>query len=888
MGIRLRNVLYLMLCATLGSSLCTKPGFTEYGGSCYRILYSPKLLCFNDAEHLCQSIGAQLAVIRCPNENELVRRLALIDKPLMSTREALKRNKAPEHELNMWIGAKGCPVSHVPQWIQKSERHFTYRNWCPTEPKCGLPDQEQCVTYSICPKKGGIWSMQPCKNKTLAVLCEERTINSGGACKAFKQPVLATSKCLRSPTTCPTGFRQSHDSCYSLIESPLDFANARINCRKLDQRADVATIRTEAENRAIIAYVEACKTLKAKRDLLKPRFTKAQEVMLNMWIGMHGCNKTRIPQWFSASERRFTYRNWAKGQPHLAIPDDQCVWFSLCPIRGIGVWGDQSCGAKMLATICQIRLGGDGFPAPDALPGPKGSATVIEAPEVPKQQAQRPPTSANKDQHPVAAIPENAKPKPGGVDPSKSTQKDVAKPGPKDPVKPSEQVAAKPGVKDSAKPGQNDPAKPVQPEAAKPGQKDTAKPGVKDTAKPDAKGPVAPGQNEAAKPGQNAPTNPAEKDAARPGLKDPIKSVQKEVAKPGAKDAAKPGQNAPANPAEKDAAKPGPENPTNPGQKEAAKPGAKDAVKPSQNTPHGPNSSSNPAGKDAVKPGPMGPAKPGAKGTTEKGAATAKPGGQAPTKPGQKDPVKPVQNGAAKADEKNPAKPAVKDVAKQPVDQANNAVSLAEPPKPSGPCPLPGFTNFGGTCYRIILAPKGVRQIVMRQRCQQLGVEVDLGTIRCAAENSAVMALASQMQALKKLLASSKPADIKKQNIWLGLHTVSYNNAKNQEKWFGTSTAAFRNWASQEPAYVGSENCVQLSLNASILGQWHSTNCASLSYAALCEIQLDTNGQGCPNTDVLATQAESPVQLKPAQQSPIISKDSERDDTPQPDLSRNL
>lgn len=217
---------------------------------------------------------------------------------------------------DLWIGLSDRAQVNTFSWGDNSEVTFT--NWAGGEPQFhyGTWQVDNCVEMLI--KPGRIedtakWNDAQCIKKN-AYLCQ-----------TMKVPSQSTTVVPTPTSMCPKDFVQHKTICYSFINRPQTWEEARTSCRNLG--GDLA---------ATLDVFEV-----ARLDL--GLYNK--NIMGQAWIGMKFDEMTSEYTWTNGWPVLNTF--WSAGNPNLQT-NDSCVAFSNTK------WNDTQCGDS-LPFICEIR-----------------------------------------------------------------------------------------------------------------------------------------------------------------------------------------------------------------------------------------------------------------------------------------------------------------------------------------------------------------------------------------------------------------------------------------------------------------------------------------------------------------------------------------------------
>ncbi|KAH9490404.1 hypothetical protein Btru_035117 [Bulinus truncatus] len=251
---------------------------------------------------------------------------------------------------DMWIGFSDRAKQNSFSWQDNSE--VTYANWASGEPQFHsssvwrpgiggfmIYNQENCVEMLRNPKKPedtAKWNDAVCTKKN-AYLCQTM--------KAPATTTVPNSSSSPTPTTCPKDFTQYKTNCYSFVNHPQTWEDARKLCQA--QGADLASTQDAFE----IARVDL--------GLYN------NDIIDQAWIGMKYNMETQQYYWTDQWPVLRTF--WSKGNPDLQT-NDSCVAFSNAG------WNDTSCSER-LPYVCEIRKDSP----PPTTPGPKGHCVNANA-----------------------------------------------------------------------------------------------------------------------------------------------------------------------------------------------------------------------------------------------------------------------------------------------------------------------------------------------------------------------------------------------------------------------------------------------------------------------------------------------------------------------------
>ncbi|XP_070539201.1 perlucin-like protein [Ptychodera flava] len=122
-------------------------GWINFGESCYYV-YDYPLYTFDDAERVCNGMGASLVIINDADENLFLKAFT-------------------RHQRHIWIGVTDVEVEGVWVWVDGSP--LTYSNWMPGEPN-NAGKREHCAhLYS---NQHGKWNDYPCSTR-FGFICEK-------------------------------------------------------------------------------------------------------------------------------------------------------------------------------------------------------------------------------------------------------------------------------------------------------------------------------------------------------------------------------------------------------------------------------------------------------------------------------------------------------------------------------------------------------------------------------------------------------------------------------------------------------------------------------------------------------------------------------------------
>ncbi|CAJ0934033.1 unnamed protein product, partial [Mesorhabditis belari] len=153
---------------------------------------------------------------------------------------------------------------------------------------------------------------------------------------------------------------------------------------------------------------------------------------------------------------------------------------------------------------------------------------------------------------------------------------------------------------------------------------------------------------------------------------------------------------------------------------------------------------------------------------------------------------------------------------------------------------VPGFTDVGGSCYKVIEVT-GDRDDA-RTACRKVHANADLATIRCAAENKAIFGMISANT--KKKCAKVRGSNPYNGHLWIGLNDENIGDGVG---WVNGASTPYRNWQSGEPNTQSEVYTAMFvaSVSNSLEQKWNDVSVNAIMCAAVCEVQVATSGNGC-------------------------------------------
>eukprot|EP00057_Strongylocentrotus_purpuratus_P027654 XP_011682128.1 PREDICTED: macrophage mannose receptor 1 isoform X1 [Strongylocentrotus purpuratus] len=296
---------------TLGPGYRCPEGWSGYGNNCY-YMYTLTKLSFSDVQQKCKDRGGDLASIHDLNENSFIL--------------ALARDNGMDSEF--WIGLNdgNSPMSF--QWEDETPVDFTL--WNTDEPNNYAGTAEDCVEMYMF----GYWNDNLC------------SVKQHGACKRPKENLGPTLEPI-TPSGCSLGDIANGGSCYFVMDTPKNWADARADCAGFSPRGNLVSVADRYEQSVLTSILGS------------------QDGSL-FWTGLSDVENPGQYSW--SDNTAVTLTNWDYAQP-----DDtkgNCVASTSGMMAGL--WRNIDC-ASTNKYLCERGRGG--YSAPQTI-GPTTLATA--------------------------------------------------------------------------------------------------------------------------------------------------------------------------------------------------------------------------------------------------------------------------------------------------------------------------------------------------------------------------------------------------------------------------------------------------------------------------------------------------------------------------------
>lgn len=149
--------------------------------------------------------------------------------------------------------------------------------------------------------------------------------------------ILALILGVYSQLNCPAGWRHHGGKCYTFINAPYTWFDARVACDAVGGR--IAEIMSQPENAFITSMLQA--------------LNGSSSVCRNLWIGLEDFVVDGQFTWQGSKEVP-EYSNWKPGEPNNAHGNEGCVELDCS-----GRWNDANCETAHFPFVCESSDVGD-------------------------------------------------------------------------------------------------------------------------------------------------------------------------------------------------------------------------------------------------------------------------------------------------------------------------------------------------------------------------------------------------------------------------------------------------------------------------------------------------------------------------------------------------
>ncbi|KAK8734902.1 hypothetical protein OTU49_005721, partial [Cherax quadricarinatus] len=207
-----------------------------------------------------------------------------------------------------WIGGQASLDSGY-MWID--ETAFDFDNWAKGEPNNEY-DQEDCI--SMYNHQQGYWNDANCAH-TMGCICRKLHGQTFPPPKTTKIP----------DGHCPDGWLHTGRKCIKSFKDKMNFTSARSSCKALDDKADLVSIHSSAEQAYLTALLGS--------------------IQEEVWLGMQ-----YMGEFLWLDQSSLSYTNWSPGEPSGGPDWNLCVQAS----PATGQWNDVFCFGEY-SYICMMN-----------------------------------------------------------------------------------------------------------------------------------------------------------------------------------------------------------------------------------------------------------------------------------------------------------------------------------------------------------------------------------------------------------------------------------------------------------------------------------------------------------------------------------------------------